>query len=872
MTKHKKFFKRVLYCLSAALLLNIGPLFISPNVKALSPSSGGGSSSSSSNNGAANSYCAKYSTSTTSTVGAAKNQGGVELSNTSNLNSCLAGYNEGFNKSTNTNSISTSSISSFCSKQSSSSACQDGYTQAFTQNGGTISSSNNTSSGINTPTCQSQGDALAWFTCQIIDGLGSATDWIYANLIQPLLITQPINLNPSSTPGSSNYDPSHTMAIWSNFRDYGDIILIIALLVIVFGESIGGGLIDAYTAKKVLPRLLLAIILVNLSIYIVAAAIDVTNVLGDGMNNLIEAPFQGQMSQGCASKSGCDYYTLQIHTPSTKTELEIAGGALLLGGTAGILAHLFKNSSSSGTSGLSSAENSNTKSTLKQRTGSLVGKALEYFLVIVVIPIFCIMLAILATVIIRRALILILIFVAPIAFALYCLPNTEKYFRKWWDTLLKTLLIYPLIAIFFALGDVLSVTISSSSTGITGIYASLLGVVAMFVPLFMIPFSFRFAGGILGQVHDLTHRGATMAHRGILGDEKDPDSLRNRAKRGFAISRAESGLSSREMWQRVAKPHEMLSKEGRRERSRRLSVARGVEMSKLGAQVAESDATMKNYLQDDMTMFAVADREKSQAKLDKDTADYENLLGIYNGLTEDEKKSNDGRKMSDDISMKKQQILARQQAHTAADLILSSGSSSVREQAALQLASMGYQFGAGPDGVNEVESMIESIAGGDENARIRLSNAFNYRARTQGGRADQGDIRYGARISEREAVKSGIRKTDSFNRGRGKVDTYKGGGQAYLGNYISGENEKGETQFQIYDDASDADISEWHSILTRDLQSSPTEANRQEIMRQLEGIKNSSRVTGNEELQKKLAENEAKARTILNPDDIHPKE
>ena len=93
-----------------------------------------------------------------------------------------------------------------------------------------------------------------------------------------------------------------------------------------------------------------------------------------------------------------------------------------------------------------------------------------------------------------------------------------------------------------------------------------------------------------------------------------------------------------------------------------------------------------------------------------------------------------------------------------------------------------------------------------------------------------------------------------------------------MGNYISGENEKGETQFQIYDDASDADISEWHSILTRDLQSSPTEANRQEIMRQLEGIKNSSRVTGNEELQKKLAENEAKARTILNPDDIHPKE
>src|SRR5208282_1078506 len=77
---------------------------------------------------------------------------------------------------------------------------------------------------------------------------------------------------------------------WSDFRVYGDVILIIALLVIVFSETIGGGLLDAYTVKKVLPRLLAAAILINLSIYIVALLVDITNVVGGSIGQVITAP------------------------------------------------------------------------------------------------------------------------------------------------------------------------------------------------------------------------------------------------------------------------------------------------------------------------------------------------------------------------------------------------------------------------------------------------------------------------------------------------------------------------------------------------------------------------------------------------------
>jgi len=90
--------------------------------------------------------------------------------------------------------------------------------------------------------------------------------------------------------------------VWSSFRLYGDIVLVIALLVIVFGEAIGGGVIDAYTAKKVLPRILIAAILINLSIYIVAALEDIVNIVGSGLDSLIRLPFQNAAAANSAIK------------------------------------------------------------------------------------------------------------------------------------------------------------------------------------------------------------------------------------------------------------------------------------------------------------------------------------------------------------------------------------------------------------------------------------------------------------------------------------------------------------------------------------------------------------------------------------------
>ncbi len=265
--------------------------------------------------------------------------------------------------------------------------------------------------GENKPSCEDSDDTLAWAGCGIFNGIANSTDFLFDKFIQPFLYTAPISTNAQDD----------SFKIWSTFRVYGDIFLVIALLVIVFGESIGGGLVDAYTAKKALPRVLAAAILVNLSVYIVAFLVDITNVLGATIGNIITAPidlsFKPDPSIGNTAFFG-----------------GIIGLIFSVGGIATVLTGIF---------------------TLK----FAFIKAALWVAFFALLPIFFAILTLFLILIIRKGIILALILISPVAFALYCLPATEKYFRKWWDLLFKTLLIYPAIVVVYAVADVLSVTI-----------------------------------------------------------------------------------------------------------------------------------------------------------------------------------------------------------------------------------------------------------------------------------------------------------------------------------------------------------------------------------------------------------------------------
>ncbi len=349
---------------------------------------------------------------------------------------------------------------------------------------------------VSSPDCQSGGDPLNWILCPIFDAVAGFTDFLFISVVEPLLKTTPVSTDPTSVAYQS----------WSSFRVYANALLVIALLVVVFGQSIGGGVVDAYTAKKVLPRLLVAAVLINLSIYIVAALVDITNIVGGSIGSVMTAPLKNAGAF--------------VITPSGVQAGAIVGGAAAVGaiGAAALSVALLINL-----------------------------PILSFFLLFIIMPAVLGMLSAFITLILRQAIIVALVMVAPIAFALYCLPNTEKYFKKWWDFLLQTLLVYPIVVIFFAVSDILSVTVyqgGNNNNVAVGPLAAVISFVIQFLPLIFIPFAFKIAGGAVGRIHNVLSTSSKRGQEAVKGNANDPNSLRNNVRRkamaGVIRARAQS--------------------------------------------------------------------------------------------------------------------------------------------------------------------------------------------------------------------------------------------------------------------------------------------------------------------------------------------
>ncbi len=227
-------------------------------------------------------------------------------------------------------------------------------------------------------------------------------------------------------------------------------------------------MLDAYAIRKAAPRIVLAVIGINLSIYLCLAAVDITNVIGRGIAELLTTPFVTADSYDITVDSSVE------NIAATGGIVGIFVGAGGLGAAAG------------GIAGLATAP----LATL----GALL---------IIMIPIALIALAVMATIVIRQALLIFLIIVSPVAIACFVLPGTEKYFRQWFDTFVKTLLVYPIIAIIFAMSDVFGAIIFGSAQAgndWSGPVKVITGVIVIYAPLVLIPFAFRFAGGVIGQI------------------------------------------------------------------------------------------------------------------------------------------------------------------------------------------------------------------------------------------------------------------------------------------------------------------------------------------------------------------------------------
>lgn len=360
------------------------------------------------------------------------------------------------------------------------------------------------------PSCESTGDPASYLICPIFNGLANLSEWMFESILQPFLTTPPISTDPN--------DPS--FQVWSTFRIYGDIILVFVLLFIVYGETVGGGVWDALAARKALPKFLLAAVLINTSIYWVALLVDLTNIVSAAIGDVLTAPIDLTWKSDAGTSFGVFGMGLM--------GLLLGSGALIT-----TFVGIF---------------------TLK---AAFIKSAL-WVVFFMILPIVFSVLAIFVTLILRKGLLLFLTLVSPVAAALYCFPNTEKYFYSFLKLLFRTLIVAPIIVILFSIGQILSITTLQAngvtpeliknanwvSVEVSKILAFLVAILLMFVVLGASAWAFKWAGGFIGFADEMLSKGRARAHEGM----KSRRELANQQFRGMKIQTRERAFRAIGQW------------------------------------------------------------------------------------------------------------------------------------------------------------------------------------------------------------------------------------------------------------------------------------------------------------------------------------
>ncbi|MCU1580020.1 MAG: hypothetical protein JWP19_2224 [Rhodoglobus sp.] len=241
---------------------------------------------------------------------------------------------------------------------------------------------------------------LGWVLCPLLTTGAAMADGAYAFLSNNFLSTDLslVNTDPSAVNSSGTKIGTGTFTAWQLMRSIGNVAFIIVFLIIIFAQLSNLG-VSNYGVKKLLPRLVIAAILVNLSFLVCQVAVDLSNILGYSTKDVLEGVAKQVTAAG---------------TVNTTTEDGNIVGIVTLVITAASLAWV------------------NIAALVVAIVGALVA----------LLTIFVLLIA-------RKALIVLLIVIAPLAFVAYLLPNTEQWFHRWRKALTSMLLLFPIIGLLY---------------------------------------------------------------------------------------------------------------------------------------------------------------------------------------------------------------------------------------------------------------------------------------------------------------------------------------------------------------------------------------------------------------------------------------
>ncbi len=297
--------------------------------------------------------------------------------------------------------------------------------------------------------CTLAGGPLSWILCPVLSVVGKTVQFLYSWIEDQFLVVD-----------ANFYDTtSETYKAWQDFQGYANIFFIILLVLVIISQVTGFG-ISNYGIKKTLPKLIIAIILINISFFACQIAVDLSNIIGSTVENLLGDRAFG--SGGFADTVGMI--------------VSYAAGAVEVGA---IGVGAFK---------LATMNPELFASWMPMIILVLIGCVLGVLFFFIIL---CV----------RQASIIVLIILSPLAIAAYALPNTKKLFDRWFKLFTALLLVYPICGLLMGGGRFVSgLLIESAANGDGGLGMILVGLLANIVPFFLVPSVLKSSMSAMGNL------------------------------------------------------------------------------------------------------------------------------------------------------------------------------------------------------------------------------------------------------------------------------------------------------------------------------------------------------------------------------------
>ncbi len=312
-------------------------------------------------------------------------------------------------------------------------------------------------------TCYEGSGSLGWILCPLIAGASNIGEGLW-NQIETYHLKLPANALFGSI-GSSGESGIHVA--WRSIRDISNIVFVIVFLVIVISQVTGFGITN-YGIKKMLPKLIVCIIIVNLSYILCQIAVDLSNTIGASITDFL---------RGIAGTIPWKIATVSNTGDGGLFSNGFITGALIAGGAGGLFALI---------ASMRTGQNG---------AGAIIG-GLGLFVLGIVIIILVAIITLYVTLMIREAAVVVCIAIAPLAIVCNVLPNTQPLFKKWLSLIKALLVLYPVSAFMVGGGQLAGAILASTGLNTMRLAA---GVVQV-LPYFFVPTLLRKSLAGLGNI------------------------------------------------------------------------------------------------------------------------------------------------------------------------------------------------------------------------------------------------------------------------------------------------------------------------------------------------------------------------------------